>query len=85
MRHLQTQMGQDQLPDGWHTYTTAASRVRRSRRTIRHWKHQGLPTQLDNTGRRIIREDHLLAWWRDRMTNDPIHQQKLRKLFSEKI
>ena len=32
----------------------------------------------DHRGRRTVDETTLLAWWRDRMTADPVHQQRLK-------
>ncbi|AVL96916.1 MULTISPECIES: hypothetical protein [Microbacterium] len=63
------------------TYREAAQRVRRSRRTIRHWKLQGMRMGWDRRDGQLVRvvdEDVLLAWWRDRMDNDPVWQNRVR-------
>lgn len=61
------------------TYKQAAARVRRSRRTIRRWRLNGMPMSFDEHGRRVVREDVLLAWWRARLMADPVHQARLRR------
>lgn len=63
------------------TYREAAKRVGRSRRTIRHWRLQGMPMDWDVRGGqrvRVVELSVLLRWWRQRLKNDPIHQQRLR-------
>ncbi|MGK9222267.1 MULTISPECIES: hypothetical protein [unclassified Microbacterium] len=60
------------------TYREAAARVRRSRRTIRRWRLNGMPMSFDSEGRRVVDEHVLLAWWRDRLQADPIHQARLK-------
>lgn len=63
------------------SYREAAKRVRRSRRTIRHWKLQGMHMSWERRDGQLIRvvdEDVLLAWWRDRMDNDPVWQNRIR-------
>lgn len=62
----------------WLTYRAAASRVNRSRNTIRRWKRQGMPMTLDEHGRRVVDEEVLLARWREALGRDPIHQARLR-------
>lgn len=61
------------------TYRQAARRVRRSVRTIKRWRSGGMPMGWDR-GRRVVDEATLLAWWRARMTADPVHQQLVRQL-----
>jgi hypothetical protein len=34
--------------------------------------------------RRVVDETTLLAWWRDRMTNDPVHQNRIRQQQGER-
>lgn len=29
---------------------------------------------------RVVEEQTLLRWWRQRLKNDPVHQQRMRKL-----
>lgn len=63
------------------TYREAADRVGRSRRTIRHWRHSGMRMGWevrDGQRVRVVELDVLLAWWRQRLKNDPVHQQRLR-------
>jgi phage terminase Nu1 subunit (DNA packaging protein) len=61
------------------TYRQAARRVGRSVRTVKRWRHDGMPVSADYSGRVWVREDILLAWWRDRLDADPAHQYRLRK------
>lgn len=66
----------------WLNYSQAAKRVGRSDRTIRRWRRQGMPMgwgTVDGYRARVVREDVLLAWWRERLSNDPIHQQRMRQ------
>ncbi|EYT59461.1 hypothetical protein [Microbacterium sp. UCD-TDU] len=68
------------------TYREAATRVRRSRRTIRYWKLQGMRMgweRRDGQLVRVVEEDVLLAWWRDRMDNDPVWQNRIRAKIRE--
>ncbi|PVE95112.1 hypothetical protein DC434_13865 [Microbacterium sp. TPD7012] len=60
-------------------YRQAARRVRRSVRTIKRWHKAGLKMSTAPDGRRLVEESRLLAWWRDRMTADPVHQLRLRR------
>lgn len=62
------------------TYREAATRTRRSIRSIKRWRRAGMPMGFDDRGRRVVEELALLAWWRARMTADPVHQQRLRAL-----
>ena len=62
------------------TYREAAKRVRRSVRTIKRWRRSGMPMSFDELGRRVVDEQVLLAWWRARMTADPVHQARLRAM-----
>lgn len=43
------------------TYREAASRVRRSTRTIKRWRRSGMPMTFDRRGRRVVAEGTLLA------------------------
>lgn len=64
------------------TYRQAATRTRRSIRTINRWRKRGMPMAWDVRGGqrvRVVEERVLLAWWRDRMTADPVHQIRLRR------
>lgn len=67
------------------TYREAAKRVGRSRRAIRYWRQAGMPmTWETREGQRVrvVDEQVLLAWWRQRLQNDPAHQYRLRALFA---
>lgn len=68
------------------SYREAAIRVRRSRRTIRYWKLQGMAMgwELRNGQMvRVVDEEVLLDWWRDRMDNDPVWQNRIRAKIRE--
>jgi transposase len=63
------------------SYREAATRVRRSRRTIRYWKLQGMRMGWEvRNGQmvRVVDEDTLIAWWQQRMDNDPVWQNRIR-------
>lgn len=63
------------------TYRQAAKRVGRSVRTINRWRRGGMPMgweTRDGEKVRVVREDILLAWWRDRLDNWPTHQYRMR-------
>lgn len=65
------------------TYREAARRVRRSIRTINRWRRAGMPmtwATRDGQHVRVVDEDTLLAWWRDRLDANPAHQWRLRRL-----
>ncbi|MGN7859511.1 WhiB family transcriptional regulator [Microbacterium sp. 22303] len=57
--------------------------MKRSEHSIRVWRQNGMPMEwrTDDTGQRfrVVREDVLLAWWRDRMKASPVHFYRLRK------
>lgn len=67
----------------WLTYAEAAKRVRSSDRTIRRWRRDGMPMQwrTDPDGQRfrIVDESVLLAWWRERMKSNVVHQGRMRR------
>lgn len=68
------------------TYRQAAARVGRTPRCIRYWRQRGMPMSWgtrDGQRCRVVDEEVLLAWWRDRLKNDPVHQQRLRKQLAE--
>jgi hypothetical protein len=66
----------------WHTYKSAARRVKRSPRNIRRWHAEGMVMSwrvgTDGHRERVVREDVLLAWWRDRMIASPVHYYRRR-------
>lgn len=47
-------------------------------RTIKRWRRDGLVMGVDAKGRRVVAEAALLAWFRDRLDADPVHQQRMR-------
>jgi len=70
------------------TYREAGALVKRSPRTIRYWKSQGMETQLiDQDGQqvRVVEKSILQAWFRDRLMNWPTHRWRLRKKLAEEI
>lgn len=63
------------------TYREAAKRVHRTKRCIEYWRARGMVMSWavrDGQRVRVVEEDVLLAWWRDRMRNDPAHRYRLR-------
>lgn len=63
------------------TYREAAKRVRRSIKTIKRWRRNGMPMTWDTRAGqrvRVVDETTLLAWWRDRLLADPVHQARMR-------
>ena len=63
------------------TYREAAKRVKRSRRSIRRWHLNGMRMGWEvreGQSVRVVELEVLLAWWRQRLKNDPVHQQRLR-------
>lgn len=67
------------------TYRQAARRVHRSVKTIKRWRRNGLRMgwgMFEGQRCRVVDEEVLLAWWRDRLRNDPVHQQRLRNMLS---
>lgn len=68
------------------TYREAAARVRRSIRSINRWRRGGMPmgwATRDGQRVRVVDEDVLLKWWRDRLTAWPPQQYRIRKMLSE--
>ncbi|WP_336642806.1 hypothetical protein [Microbacterium sp. MMO-113] len=68
------------------TYRQAARRVGRSMRAVRYWRARGMPMSWEiREGQkvRVVEESVLLAWWRQRMKNDPVYQINLRKRLAE--
>ncbi|MDQ1217996.1 hypothetical protein [Microbacterium arborescens] len=62
----------------WLNYAQAAKRVGRSHRCIRMWQRQGMPMQWrtspNGQRERIVDQDVLLAWFRDKLRANPAHQ-----------
>ncbi|PRB01766.1 hypothetical protein [Microbacterium sp. MYb64] len=70
------------------TYREAGALVKRSPRTIRYWKSQGMATELverDGQMVRVVEKKVLQAWFRDRLMNWPTHRWRLRKNLAEEI
>ena len=66
----------------WLTYREAAVRVRRSVRTLWRWRKQGMPMAhgiRDGQRVRLVREDVLLAWWRDKLKTAPVEYYRRRR------
>lgn len=64
-----------------YTYRTAAKRVNRSDRTIRHWREWGMPMGwaiIEGQRTRVVTEEVLLAHWRLHMKQNPVHQLRMR-------
>lgn len=71
----------------WLNYTEAAHRVGRSDRIIRKWRRDGMAMSwqvgTDGQRERVVREDVLLAWFRDRLKASPVHYYRMRALALE--
>lgn len=66
----------------WLTYNEAAKRIGRSRSSIHNWRRDGMPMRWRNTPdgpERIVDESVLLAWFREKLRADPVHQARMRK------
>lgn len=64
------------------TYREAGALVKRSPRTIRYWKSQGMATELveqDGQMVRVVEKKILQAWFRQRLMNWPTHRWRLRR------
>lgn len=67
------------------SYREAAARVRRSPKTIKRWRRQGMPMTWEiREGQRVrvVDEEVLLAELRRRLFADPVHQLRMRRLMS---
>lgn len=70
------------MTENYFSYREAARATRRSVMTIKRWRRHGLPMGWETReGQRVrvVREDVLKAWWRERMTHDPVWQNKMRR------
>lgn len=76
-----------EAPTTWLSYIEAARRVGRSDRIIRRWRRDGMSMSwrvgADGQRERVVREDVLLAWWRDRLKASPVHYYRMRALALE--
>ncbi len=73
----------------WLNYAQAAKRVGRSDRCIRMWQRQGMPmqwrTSQDGQRERIVDQEDLLSWFRQKLKADPVHQQRMRTQRQERL
>ena len=63
------------------TYREAAKRVGRSRRAIQYWRARGMPMAWETRNGqrvRVVELKVLQAWYRQRLKNDPVRQQRIR-------
>lgn len=63
------------------TYREAARIVHRSTRTVRYWRQHGMPMEWEMREGQLVRvvdEDLLRAWWRDRLEAWPTQRWRLR-------
>ena len=70
------------------TYREAGALVKRSPRTIRYWRHQGMQMtweERDGQKVRVVEKTVLQAWFRERLANWPTHRYRLRKLLAEQL
>jgi hypothetical protein len=68
------------------TYREAAARVERRVREINRWRAAGMAMEWgtrDGQRVRLVRDDVLLAWWRDRMRSSPVHYYRQRRRAAE--
>ncbi|HEY9310271.1 MAG TPA: hypothetical protein VIP82_20905 [Microbacterium sp.] len=68
------------------TYRQAAALVKRSPRTIRYWRQQGMPMgweERDGQLVRVVEQEVLQAWFRARLVAWPTHRWRMRKKLSE--
>jgi hypothetical protein len=76
-----------QKAETWLDYKAAAKRVKSSERTIRNWRQQGMPMEwaVGDAGQkyRVVEEQVLLSWWRQKMQNSPVHQYRMRRKLIE--
>lgn len=71
----------------WLNYTEAARRVGRTDRNIRGWHADGMPMSwrvgADGQRERVVDEETLLAWFRDRLKASPTHYYRMRAIARE--
>lgn len=63
------------------SYREVARAIPRSVRTIRYWRHQGMEMKWEiRSGQRVrvVEKGVLLAWFRQRLVNNPAHQWEMR-------
>lgn len=72
--------------DEWLSYREAAKLTGKSIVSIKRWRRNGMPMGWEiREGQRyrVVRKAILQKWWRERMTADPVWQNKLRRLLNE--
>lgn len=71
----------------WLTYAEAARRVGRSKRNILRWRTEGMPMEWhvydDGQRCRVVDDEVLLKWFRERLNNSPVHQYRMRAMARE--
>lgn len=70
----------------WLTYREAAEQVDRKVREINRWRADGMPMASgirDGQRVRLVDEAVLLAWFRDRLKADPVHQLRMHAIAVE--
>ncbi|MEV8272680.1 hypothetical protein [Microbacterium sp. NPDC077184] len=72
----------------WHTYASAARRVRSTERTIHRWRADGMPMTWrvtgDGTRERVVEESILLEWWREKLKASPAAYYRRRRIARER-
>lgn len=66
----------------WLDYKEAAVRVRSSEATMRRWAAAGMPMiwgERSGQRARLVDEEVLLAWWREKLTTAPVHYYRRRR------
>ncbi|QRY42077.1 WhiB family transcriptional regulator [Microbacterium hominis] len=71
----------------WLTYAEAARRIGRTDRNIRRWRQEGMPMSwrvgTDNQRERVVDEEVLLKWFREKLNSSPVHQYRMRAIARE--
>ena len=70
----------------WLDYKEAGARVRSSESTIRRWAAAGMPMiwgERSGQRARLVDEEVLLAWWRQKLTTAPVEYYRRRRRFRE--
>lgn len=66
----------------WLTYEQAAKRVGRHVESVKQWRRDGLEFVMRD-GKRMVLEEHLLAFYRDRLKAWPAHHNRMNRLRAE--
>lgn len=70
----------------WLTYREAAKRVSSSERTVRNWASWGMQmswAEREGQRVRVVEVEVLLAFWRQKMQENPVHFLRMRKRMAE--